>query len=200
MEKQKEFIFFWLTYSPFSQWHPALFLVKDTAFTSAEQFMMYCKAKLFKDEEIAQKILEINMTNMVVKQFIDGHFQEKGVSRKEILKDKELVKEWNKAQKEIKSLGRKVKNYNDEEWCKNRENYVYRGSYEKFTQNPELKELLIKTGDSIMVEASKFDKIWGIGMTKDDPNAMYPEKWKGLNLLGNILTKLKVNFKLEDNS
>jgi ribA/ribD-fused uncharacterized protein len=56
--KYTEFVFFWHTPSPFSQWHPSLFEVDGVTFNTAEQWMMWSKAKLFGDEEVAQKILE----------------------------------------------------------------------------------------------------------------------------------------------
>ncbi len=191
------FCFFWRTFSPFSQWHPALFTVKDIVFTSAEQFMMYCKAKLFNDEVVAQKILKLNETTPILFKFIDGHFQKEGYSKNDILKDENLLAEWNKAQRKIKDLGKEVANFKEEEWCKHRENYVYRGNFEKFTQNEDLKKELLNTGNAIMVEASPYDKIWGIGMKKDHPNATDPNKWFGLNLLGKILTQLKNNLRIE---
>ncbi len=42
---------------PFSNWHPATFRFRGIEFNCTEQFMMFCKAKLFKDEETARKIL-----------------------------------------------------------------------------------------------------------------------------------------------
>ncbi|WP_438447033.1 NADAR family protein [Gorillibacterium sp. sgz5001074] len=51
------FTFFYRTESPFSQWHPASFEIEGIRFNCAEQYMMYKKAKLFQDEEIAAKIL-----------------------------------------------------------------------------------------------------------------------------------------------
>lgn len=36
----------------------------------------------------------------------------------------------------------------------------------------------------MLVEASPVDRIWGIGLAADDPRAMHPEQWQGLNLLG----------------
>lgn len=48
--------FFWQ--GPFSQWHHSRFTVSDRQFFCAEQFMMYCKAVLFRDTECAAKILQ----------------------------------------------------------------------------------------------------------------------------------------------
>lgn len=49
--------FFFGAEDPLSNWHPATFVVNGTEFCNNEQFMMYCKARLFGDEAIAQKIL-----------------------------------------------------------------------------------------------------------------------------------------------
>ena len=49
--------YFWTTKSPFSQWHPTSFRVSGTAFSSAEQYMMYGKATLFEDTDAADAIL-----------------------------------------------------------------------------------------------------------------------------------------------
>ncbi|ANF97356.1 NADAR family protein [Paenibacillus bovis] len=57
MSKPKEkFTFFYRSESPFSQWYPAVFVVGEYTFDSAEQYMMYGKAMLFGDKEIADKI------------------------------------------------------------------------------------------------------------------------------------------------
>lgn len=41
-----------------SQWYPCKFNIEGITFNSAEQWMMYSKAKLFKDKESATKILK----------------------------------------------------------------------------------------------------------------------------------------------
>jgi hypothetical protein len=51
-------------------------------------------------------------------------------------------------------------------------------------QNEELKQFLLSTKRKILVEASPYDQIWGIGMTGDDVDAINPIKWRGQNLLG----------------
>lgn len=93
--------------------------------------------------------------------------------------------------KQQKALGRKVKNFDDKVWKREREAIVLAGSRLKYTQNPELKELLLATAGTELVEASPYDRIWGIGLSAKDPRAQDPATWKGQNLLGKILTKLR---------
>ena len=95
---------------------------------------------------------------------------------------------------EHKSLGRLVKGFDEDIWLKQKENIVYNGNYLKFTQNKDLKEILMATSDKLLVEANGEDKIWGIGMYVDDPNLLKTELW-GQNLLGNTLTKLREEIK-----
>jgi len=52
------FFFFYRTKDIFSQWYPCNFIIDHNFFNCAEQWMMYSKALLFKDVEIAKKILE----------------------------------------------------------------------------------------------------------------------------------------------
>lgn len=49
------FHFYWS--GPFSQWHPSAFVLDACHFVTAEQAMMYFKAELFDDHDIATKIL-----------------------------------------------------------------------------------------------------------------------------------------------
>ena len=55
---QEQFSFFWSNANPFSQWHKADFTVDGVLYSSAEQYMMWGKAMLFGDTEIAGQILE----------------------------------------------------------------------------------------------------------------------------------------------
>ena len=66
--------------------------------------------------------------------------------------------------KKIKALGRKVANFNEEEWKKVSKTYMTEGLMLKFSQNEELKQFLLNTQDQIIAEASPFDKLWGIGV------------------------------------
>ena len=59
----------------------------------------------------------------------------------------------------IKALGRKVKGYNDGYWNGVRQLLVYEGLKEKYTQNENLKKLLLDTEDSILAEGTVNDRI-----------------------------------------
>ncbi len=87
-----------------------------------------------------------------------------------------------------KQLGREVINYNDIIWDSRRFDIVFKGNLAKFSQNELLKSELLNTGNRQFVEASPYDTIWGIGMGLDNPLINDPTKWRGLNLLGQVLT------------
>ena len=61
----------------------------------------------------------------------------------------------------------------------------------KFSQNEPLKEFILSTGSKILVEASPYDKIWGIGMSASDENVTNPSLWQGQNLLGIALMEVR---------
>ncbi len=92
---------------------------------------------------------------------------------------------------QAKKYGRCIKNFDDMIWTQNRFNFVVNGNTAKFGQNKHLKKFLLNTKNQILVEASPHDKIWGIGMSKNNPDVNEPTKWKGLNLLGFALMEVR---------
>ena len=96
-----------------------------------------------------------------------------------------------KTPKEAKALGRRVTGFTNEVWNTHRIDIVTAGNEAKFSQHEQLKQFLLSTGDAVLVEASPYDKIWGIGMAGDNPNVTNPENWKGLNLLGFALMEVR---------
>ena len=141
-----------------SQWFKSPFIYNSRKFCCCEQFMMYCKAMLFKDLDIADQILRETKPSI------------------------------------HKSLGRVVKNFDPQIWDKHKYQIVYVGNYNKFTQNEDLKQLLLYTDPYILVEANGHDRIWGIGKFVDDNKLMDVETW-GENLLGQILTQVREQIK-----
>ncbi|WP_445456461.1 NADAR family protein [Flavobacterium sp. HNIBRBA15423] len=87
-----------------------------------------------------------------------------------------------------KKYGRAVKNFDDVLWKENCYQLVVEGNIHKFSQNKNLKEFLLNTDNQIIVEASPFDKIWGIGTRSHIED---PKQWKGLNLLGFALMEVR---------
>ena len=92
---------------------------------------------------------------------------------------------------QAKNLGRRVRGFNEERWIAHRYDAAVRGNLAKFSQNPELGHWLLATGDTVLVEASPVDSIWGIGLAADDARAHDPRAWPGLNLLGFALMKAR---------
>jgi ribA/ribD-fused uncharacterized protein len=92
----------------------------------------------------------------------------------------------------VKALGRKVSDFDEGVWKRNREKIVLDGTLMKFRQNEELKEKLLGTGNREIVEASPRDRIWGIGF--GEKRALESEgvkrRW-GLNLLGKALVEAR---------
>lgn len=129
------------------------------AFATTEQYMMYQKAVLMGDDEIATKILQ------------EAH------------------------PSAAKKLGREVRNFDLDKWTANADQIVEDANYFKFSQNEELKAILLGTGDREIVEASPDDKIWGIGFNSEDAEGREGE-W-GNNGLGKALMRVRERLRKE---
>jgi ribA/ribD-fused uncharacterized protein len=92
---------------------------------------------------------------------------------------------------EAKALGRQVSPWVQEKWDEVKFEAVVQANVAKFSQDPELKEYILGTGDMVLVEASPEDKIWGIGLRREDKEASDPNKWRGRNLLGFALMEAR---------
>lgn len=91
----------------------------------------------------------------------------------------------------MKALGQKVKGFGQETWDRLKYAIVCNGNYLKFTQNEDMRETLLSTGDKILTEASPLDRIWGIGLAGEDERAGNPCLWRGQNLLGFALMETR---------
>ncbi len=90
-----------------------------------------------------------------------------------------------------KKIGRQVKNYDDAKWLDYAYQAVVDGNFHKFSQHEALKSYLIGTGDKVIVEASPYDKRWGIGLKQDTKDIQNPYTWNGMNLLGFALMEVR---------
>ncbi|KAK4153377.1 hypothetical protein C8A00DRAFT_43669 [Chaetomidium leptoderma] len=186
-------VYFWRETDPsvgyLSQWYPCAF-TDDTnpsiIYPTAEHYMMYQKALLFSDPAVGAEILAA------------GH------------------------PRAVKALGRKVANFDEAVWKARREAIVRKGSLLKFTRPVDvddgqwvvvqgqgegegegegeeglsLRELLLRTGEREIVEASPMDRIWGIGFGAARAGTVRA-RW-GLNLLGKALMVVRGELREEE--
>ena len=87
-------------------------------------------------------------------------------------------------------LGRSVSNCNQGLWERHRYGIVYKGNFAKFS-TPSFRQQLLDIGDKFLAGASPYDLVWGIGFRAADWQALRPQQWRGLNLLGDILMKIR---------
>jgi len=148
------------------------------------------------------------ITKSCFSQWFPFKFNEDGISYKtaehymmagkaKLFHDQEVFKEILTAEtpNQAKSLGRKVKNFDPKIWDEHKYEIVRQGNLLKFSQNEKFKEFLLSTNDKILVEASPYDTIWGIGMLETNPRAENPHQWNGENLLGFALMEVRDELK-----
>jgi len=92
---------------------------------------------------------------------------------------------------DVKRIGRRVKGFVAETWDAAKRELVTQGNHHKFGQHPDMARFLVSTGDAVIVEASPYDRVWGIGLKKDDARAADPGTWRGQNLLGFALMDVR---------
>lgn len=99
--------------------------------------------------------------------------------------------------KEVKALGRKARGFDAQAWDGEKFRIVCEGSFQKFSQNEDLRDFLLSTGDRVLVEASPVDPVWGIGLAAEDAAASDPTQWRGENLLGFALMQARERIRAE---
>lgn len=95
----------------------------------------------------------------------------------------------------MKKLGQQVRGFEQIKWDDNKFHIMCTALTAKFSQNPELLKCILATNNMILVEASPFDKIWGIGMDFKEAVQTEQAKWRGENLLGKALMKVRDELK-----
>ena len=95
---------------------------------------------------------------------------------------------------QAKALGRQASGFDQKTWTDQRFDIVTRGSIAKFSSSPALRDYLLSTENRVLVEASPRDLIWGIGLGAQNPKALNPGLWRGLNLLGFALMNARLEL------
>ncbi|MEU1589594.1 NADAR family protein [Micromonospora sp. NPDC005710] len=90
-----------------------------------------------------------------------------------------------------KTRGGRVSGFDEQTWNEHRFAIVVAGNLAKFDQHPALREFLLATRQRVLVEASPIDRVWGIGLNRDDPAAVDPGASQRLNLLGFALMQVR---------
>lgn len=90
-----------------------------------------------------------------------------------------------------KACGREVAGFDAPRWEAHRFDIVVEGNVAKFGAHDDLRRYLLGTGDRVLVEASPYDAVWGIGLAADHPDARHPDRWPGQNLLGLALMRTR---------
>lgn len=97
------------------------------------------------------------------------------------------------SQREQKALGRQVRGFSEAVWVSNREPIMKGIIMSKF-KDPAMKQFLLATSGTNLVEASPYDRIWGVGLAINDPRIQDPAAWQGSNLLGVCLQHARARF------
>ena len=139
-----------------SSYYPAPFLDDGIFFSGALQYIMYAKALLFEDNDMAALILATTNPFMQYR------------------------------------LGRRIKGFKEKTWKNHREAIAKRANRLKFCQHPHLLVKLCNLSGDI-VQASKTDSIWGIGLTASTAAKSSRYEW-GENLMGKSLMELREEF------
>lgn len=158
MTSDSSYVFFYKVneeYGAFSQWYRSCFTYCGKNFATAEQFMMYQKALLFHDMDMAELILNSP----------DVH------------------------PSQHKMMGRNIQGFDAEVWSRESLRLVAMGNFEKFTQNHAIVDLLLQTRGKTLVEASPYDRVWGIGFSKANATVNI-NRW-GENKLGKALMMVR---------
>jgi ribA/ribD-fused uncharacterized protein len=171
--------FFWETSSPFSQWHPANFSSSGSFHFGMSSVQREWLKEKFSDVLQFSSAEQYMMYHKAIV-FFD-------------FKSADKILECDDCRK-IKKIGREVEGFDELVWRFYRSEVVYQGNYLKFHQNPALMDKLADTMGTTLVEASPNDSIWGIGLPESSAYAKQRSSWKGLNLLGELLTLIRYQY------
>ena len=101
--------------------------------------------------------------------------------------------------KEQQAIGQNAKGYVGKVWEGMRQVVAVHGLLAKFSQNEDLKQMLLDTGDAWLVECAHSDIIWACGIRLNEEERFDSSKWRGKNILGFALMEVRSILRKADN-
>ncbi len=95
------------------------------------------------------------------------------------------------------TIGQKAAGYNDKVWNGLRQVILMRSLEAKFTQDEELQDALMRTGEDYLVECAHKDKTWACGEGLHDEERRHIDKWSGKNILGFALMEVRTMLRMQ---
>lgn len=95
-----------------------------------------------------------------------------------------------------KRTGRAVAGFDQAQWDAEKREVAFVTCLAKFAAAPERVAALLDTlpVSRRLVEASPRDRVWGVGLGIRNPDAEVPSRWRGQNLLGEALERVRAVF------
>ncbi|KAI0883760.1 uncharacterized protein GGS22DRAFT_166038 [Annulohypoxylon maeteangense] len=170
-------------YGEFCQWYPARFAVSTTEISSL------IGHPIDEDDPGGCQQISFNCAEQFMMYCKAGRFHDSEMQK--------LILETDDP-KDQKALGRLTREFRETSWSEVKSRVVVAGNMAKFGQNPNLKGVLLGTGDRLLAEASSHDRVWGIGYTVKQAMAGQTnrESW-GENRLGKALMEVRMRLREE---
>ncbi|CAO4378267.1 unnamed protein product [Caenorhabditis nigoni] len=176
-DRTKVFVLFYEAACVFSNFYPA-------GFSAAPNIQKFLKnEELAKEEELKKK-----RAFKCSEQYFMYH-KALLVGDEQIAE--QILNEYNPMK--MKLLGRKLNMSKEQldKWSKISRDVMFNACLEKFSQDETCRKTLFRTHGMTLVEASPTDKIWGIGLDKNDKRSEDERTWRGTNWLGETLDKVR---------
>ncbi len=160
--------------------------------------------------EAAKSICAFNGEKNVLSNFYGHTLQDEGKS----FKNSEQIYQWRKAvchgmddtaikileaEKpwDAKRLGEKIKS--SPQWEESKVNVMRMALQVKLENCAEFKTKLLDSGTKILVECTQ-NRFWGSGLTREETLKTSPSDWPGRNMMGELLTEIRVNISIPSTS
>mmetsp|Transcript_112697 Transcript_112697/g.313527 ORF Transcript_112697/g.313527 Transcript_112697/m.313527 type:complete len:605 (+) Transcript_112697:92-1906(+) len=122
-------------------------------------------------------------------------FSEKAImlTKAALMGDKEMFSEIERAgdPKSCNALGRGVRGFDQDLWEQHLHQTAFAAVRQKFEASGALQEVLLSTGNAVLAKAAPSDFVWGIGLGCQDAHALQPAQWRGRNVLGLALMRVR---------